>query len=68
MLKALFVLEIFNFLSWLFGYVRRRLDKKLRLISKFLTSKTGQQIIIRYLTWSNISRSKGNRAMKFGQL
>ena len=68
MLKALFVLEIFNFLSWLFGYVRRRLDKKLRLISKFLTSKTGQQIIIRYLKWSNISRSKGNRAMKFGQL
>ena len=68
MLKALFVLEIFNFLSWLFGYVRRRLDKKLRLISKFMTSKTGQQIIIRYLTWSNISRSKGNRAMKFGQL
>ena len=68
MLKALFVLEIFNFFSWLFGYVRRRLDKKLRLISKFMTSKTGQQIIIRYLTWSNISRSKGNRAMKFGQL
>ena len=68
MLKALFVLEIFDFLSWLFGYVRRRLDKKLRLISKFMTSKTGQQIIIRYLTWSNISRSKGNRAMKFGQL
>ena len=28
MLKALFVLEIFTFLSWLFGYVEKRLDKK----------------------------------------
>ena len=28
MLKALFVFEIFTFLSWLFGYVEKRLDKK----------------------------------------
>ena len=28
MLKALFVLEIFTFLSWLFGYVEKWLDKK----------------------------------------
>ena len=28
MFKALFVLEIFTFLSWLFGYVERCLDKK----------------------------------------
>ena len=28
MLKALFVPEIFTFLSWLFGYVEKRLDKK----------------------------------------
>ena len=27
-LKALFVLKIFQFLSWLFGHVRKRLDKK----------------------------------------
>ena len=27
MLKAVFVLEIFTFLSWLFGYVEKRLDK-----------------------------------------
>ena len=26
--KALFVLKIFKFLSWLFGYVEKRLDKK----------------------------------------
>ena len=28
MLKALFVIEIFTFLSWLFGYLEKRLDKK----------------------------------------
>ena len=27
-LKALFVLDIFTFLSWVFGYVEKRLDKK----------------------------------------
>ena len=27
-LKALFVLRIFKFLSWLYGYVAKRLDKK----------------------------------------
>ena len=33
-LKALFVLEIFKFLSWLFGYVEKRLDKKAMVNSK----------------------------------
>ena len=28
MLKAPFVLEIFSFLCWLFGYVVKQLDKK----------------------------------------
>ena len=28
MLKALFILKIFIFLSWLFGYVEKRFDKK----------------------------------------
>ena len=28
MLKAFFVLEIFPFFSWLFGYVGKRIDKK----------------------------------------
>ena len=28
MLKYLFVLEIFSFLSWVFGYVEKRLDEK----------------------------------------
>ena len=30
-LKALFVYEIFTFLTWLFGYVEKRLDKKAML-------------------------------------
>ena len=34
-LKALFVLQIFKFLYWLFGHVAKRLDKKDRLISHF---------------------------------
>ena len=41
--------------------------RKLWLIPKFMTSQAGQQTIaIRILP--NISRSKGNQAMKFGQL
>ena len=32
MLKTLFVLEIFTFLSWLFGDVEKRLDKKGQVI------------------------------------
>ena len=31
LLKALFVLEIFTFLFWLFGYVEKRLGKKARI-------------------------------------
>ena len=46
MLKALFVLQVITFLSWLFGYVEKWLDNKTnKLISKFITTQTGQQII-----------------------
>ena len=31
MLKALFVFEIFRFVSWLFGYVEKWLDKKAKV-------------------------------------
>ena len=41
MLIVLFVLEIFIFLSLLFGYVENSLVRKLGLISKFITSQTG---------------------------
>ena len=43
------------------------LISKLRLISKFITLQSGQQIITLH-TFLNISRSKGNHAMKIGQL
>ena len=45
MLKALFVLKIFTFLSWLSGYVEKPLDKKAKIISKSMTSRIGQPII-----------------------
>ena len=34
MLNALFVLEMFTFLSWLLGYVEKRLDNKVKVNSK----------------------------------
>ena len=66
MLKAIFVLKIFTFLSWRFGYVEKRLAKKAK-ISKLMTSYTGQQIIKIHI-FPIISRSKGNQAMKFCQV
>ena len=41
--------------------------RKLLLISKFMTSQAGQQKTSVHIL-PNISRSKGNQAMKFGQL
>ena len=49
MLKAPFVLGIFTFLSWLFSHVGKQLDKKAKVNSKFMTSKTGQQIITMHM-------------------
>ena len=47
---------------WQNGLIRR-----MRLVSKFITSQPGlQTIVIRIL--ASISRSKGNQTMKFGQL
>ena len=46
---------------------KNELMRKLRLISKFMTLQTGKQIIAIYIL-PNISRSKGNQIMKFGQL
>ena len=39
------------------------LIRRLRLVSKFMTSSTGKYTIL-----PNISRSKDNQTMKFGQL
>ena len=41
--------------------------KKLRLISKFMTSQAGKQITTIHIL-SNISRRKANQVMKIGQL
>ena len=67
MLTALFVLEIFVFSYWRFDYLEKCLDKMLWLILKIMTSQTGQEIITIHLL-PNISRSKGNQIMRFGQL
>ena len=67
MLKTLFVLEIFTFLFWIVGYVKGGLIRRLWLISNFMTAQIGQQIITIHIV-PNISRNKGNQAMKFGQL
>ena len=41
-LKALFILKVFNFLSGVFGHLKKRLDfRTIRLISKFVTSQPG---------------------------
>ena len=49
MLEVLFVLEIFRFLSRLFGYKEKHLLDKLSLISKFMTSQSGQKTITRLI-------------------
>ena len=42
------------------------LTKKIRLISNFMTSQPGSQIVVIHIL-PNISRSKGNQTMKSGQ-
>ena len=66
-LKGLFVLKIFKFLSWLLVVCKNNLIRKIRLILKFMTSQPGYQIIAIHIL-PNISRIKSNQTMKFGQL
>ena len=47
--------------------LKNGLIKKIRLNSKFMTSQPGQQTIAMHI-FTNISRTKGNQIMKFGQL
>ena len=68
MLKALFVLELFKFFLWPFCYLEKRLDKKVMVVNfKIYDVTTGQQTITLHVL-PNISRSKGNQAIKLGQL
>ena len=66
-LKALFVLKLFRLLYRRFGHVEKRLDQKDKLIPKYMTSQPGKQIIAMHIL-PNISRSKDDQRMKFGQL
>ena len=70
-LKALFVLNIFEFLSLLLGDVEKQPDQKDEVNFKIYDVTTwaqpGKQTIIIYIFLS-ISRSKGNQTMKFNQL
>ena len=59
-LKAFFVLKIFPFFTDFFGYVGKRLDKKLRQTSKFVTSQTGTQTITINIL-PEISKSNGTQ-------
>ena len=58
-LKALFVVMMFKPIFWS--------CRKLRLTSKFITSKSGKETITIHVL-HNISRSKSNQTIKFGQL
>ena len=64
MLKALIVLEIFAFLSWISGYVEKLLDKKaivgLIMVNFKICHATDWTAIFTIYNLPNISRSKGN--------
>ena len=65
-LKALFVLNIFFCLDFLVMW-KSESNRTVRLISNFMTSRTGEQTIVVHILL-NISRNKGNETMKFGLL
>ena len=67
MLKVLFVLKIIKFLPWNFDDVGRRLNKKAKVSFKMCDVTSKQQIITIHIL-PHISRKKGNRVMKFGQV
>ena len=66
-LKTLSVIKISDFLSSIFGYVEKCLIILKRSISKFMTSQPEKQTIAIHIL-PNISKSKDNQTMKFGQL
>ena len=66
--KGLFVLKIFKFLSWLFGHLAKRLDKKDKVNFKFYDVTAWLINNCNIHIFPNISRSKGNQTMKFSQL
>ena len=64
--RSLSILKIFKFLSWLFVHEAKWLDKKGKVNFSFFDVIAWLTIVIHILP--NISTSKGNQAMKYGQL
>ena len=66
-LRALFVLRILKFLSWLFGHFEK--TTRLERPSNFKIHNVTTWLANNWIhILSNISISKGNQAIKFGQL
>ena len=59
--------DIYVFLVTFWSCIKNGLIRKIRLTSKFMMSQPGLQTIAIHIL-PNISQSKGNQAMKFGQL
>ena len=66
-LKVLYFLRYLHFPPNFLVMQEKGLIRKLKFVSKLMTSNIGKQIITIY-TFPNISRSKDNQEMKLGQL
>ena len=74
-LKSIFfVLKIFKFLYWLFshveksGLIRKKVNFKIYDVTAWLTSNDNTHNYYPTFHEVNISQSKGNQTIKFGQL
>ena len=65
--KALFIFKVFKFALTFWHCIKNGLIKKIRLISKFMTSQPGEQTITIH-TSLDISQIKRSKKMKFGQI
>ena len=66
-IKALLVLKILKFLSWLFIHVEKQLDYEDKLNFKIYDVTIWLNRVIIHIL-SNISQNKNTQTMKFGQL
>ena len=66
-LKAIFILKTIKFLSWLFANVGKRRNKKAKVNFKIYDVIISKKIIAIQIL-PNISRSKNNQTIRFGQL
>ena len=64
--KALFVLKMFTFLCWLFRHVEKTASSERWGYFKFYDVTAWLRTITIHIL-SNVSGSKGNHTMKFGQ-